>query len=145
MLGIFKSVKVETFYREIALLHPRGDAVIIEAPWYLESNFNPLYLSQKVHGQRVLIGFIGGLCAGPLYGELKYGIPGFKFRNFVWLTDVLAGRVTADYLVLRRRGIEGARTIDMNYDQCEQAIRDRFGPPWRRSKNALVFKLRSGA
>jgi len=138
-------VKVEAFYAEVAQLHPRQDAVIIEAPWYLESNFNTLYLSQRVHRQRLIIGFIGGLCAGPLYGELTSDRPGFDFRNFAWLTDVLAGRISADYLVLRRAGIEGARKIDMNFDVCEQAVRERFGPPWRGSENALIFKLRSGA
>ncbi len=139
------SLEVEPFYTEIAQLHPQGDAVIIEAPWYFESNFNPLYLSQQVHGQRVLIGFIGGLCAGPLHGELKKGVSGLEFRNFVWLTDVLAGRVSADYLVLRRAGIDGARTIDMDFDECERAIRERFGSPWRSSENALVFRLDSGS
>lgn len=140
-----ESLQVEPFYTEIAQLHPNGDAVIIEAPWYLESHWNPLYLSQRVHGQRVLIGFVGGLCAGPLYGELKPEAAGLEFRNFVYLTDVLTGRIAADYLVLRRAGINGARTIDMDFDRCEQAVRKRFGAPWRTADNVLVFRLDSGA
>jgi len=150
------SLEVEPFYAEIAQLHPQGDAVIIEAPWYLESNFNPLYLSQRVHGQKVRIGFVGGLCKRhargeskrarerPLYGELRPEAPGLDFRNFIQLTDLLAGRETADYLVLRRSGIEGARKIDMNFAVCEAAVRERFGPPWRSSQTALVFKLDQG-
>jgi len=145
ILQAHASLTVEPFYAEIARLHPRGDAIIVEAPWYLESNWNPLYLSQRVHHQRVLIGFVGGLCAGPLYGELKKKVPGLEFRNFAYLTDVLAGKVTADYLVLRRSGIEGARTIAMDFDACELAVRKRFGVPWRASGDALVFKLNSGA
>jgi hypothetical protein len=137
-------LQVEPFYAEIAQLHPNRDAVIIEAPWYLESHWNPLYLEQRVHGQRVLIGFVGGLCAGPLYGELKLEVAGLEFRNFVYLTDVLAGRVSADYLVLRRAGIDGARTIDMDFDRCEQAVRKGFGAPWRTAENVLVFSLDSG-
>jgi uncharacterized membrane protein len=140
-----ESVEVEPFYAEIARQHPQGDAVIVEAPWYLESNFNPLYLSQAVHGQRVMIGFVGGLCAGPLYGELKRGAEGLEFRNFIYLTDLLEGRARADYLVLRRTGIDGARKIDMDFGQCERAVRARLGPPWRETKSALVFRLTGGA
>jgi hypothetical protein len=72
-------------------------------------------------------------------------VAGLEFRNFVYLTDVLAGRVSADYLVLRRAGIDGARTIDMDFDRCEQAVRERFGAPWRTAENVLVFRLDSGA
>jgi len=143
ILQAHESLQFEPFYTEIAKLHPRHDAVIIEAPWYLESNFNPLYASQRIHGQRVLIGFVGGLCAGRLYGELRPEVPGLKFRNFVWLTDVLSGTVSADYLVLRRTGIDGARPIDMKFQVCEKAIRERFGAPWRTTGNASVFKLDS--
>jgi hypothetical protein len=56
----------------------------------------------------------------------------------------LAGRIAAGYLVLRRAGIEGARTIDMDFDKCEQAARKRFGAPWRTAENVLVFRLDSG-
>ena len=145
ILRAHESIEAEPFYSEIAALHPKGDAVIVEAPWYLESNFNTLYLSQKVHGQRVLIGFIGGLCAGPLYGELKAEVPGLEFRNFTYLTDLISGRASADYLVLRRAGIEGARKIDMQFGKCERAVRARFGSPWRESGDALVFRLDAGA
>jgi len=144
ILKAHESLQFEPFYAEIAKLHPRRDAVIIEAPWYLESNFNPLYASQKIHGQHLLIGFVGGLCAGRLYGELRPEVSGLKFRNFVWLTDLLEGNVSADYLVLRRAGIEGARPIEMEFGVCEKAMRDRFGAPWRTTENALVFKLESG-
>ena len=145
ILRSHESLRFEPFYAEIAKLHPQRDAVIIEAPWYLESNFNPLYASQRIHGQRVLIGFVGGLCANRLYGELRREVPGLNFRNFIWLTDLLAGNASADYLVLRRAGIDGARPIDMQFEVCEKAMRGRFGAPWRSTANAVVFKLKSGA
>ena len=134
--------QTEPFYEEIAALHKDGEALIVEAPWYLESYTNPLNLQQEVHRQRVQIGFINGLCAGPLYGELTTAQPGMKFRNFVYLQELLDGTRTADYLVLRRRGMpEKTRVIEMDFDKCEQAVRAQFGEPWRESEFALVFRI----
>lgn len=143
ILKAHASLEPEPFYAEIAALHPQNDAVIVEAPWYLESNFNTLNYNQRIHHQRVLIGFVGGLCAGRLYGELRRDVQGLYFRNFIWLSDLVAGHVPADYLVLRRSGIDGARTIDMQFELCEQAVRERFGAPWRTTNDALVFRLDS--
>ncbi len=132
----------ESFYEEIAANHDRGETVIVEAPWYLESYFNPINLQQNVHHQRVQIGFINGVCAGPLYGELTIGQPDMKFRNFVYLQDLLDGTSTADYLVLRHRGMPDiTREIEMDFDKCAQAVRAKFGDPWRESEFALVFRI----
>ncbi len=131
----------EAFYHEIKDLHPTGDAVVVETPWYLESNWNALSLYQAVHQQRMIVGFVGGTCAGRLYGELKQDIEGLEFRNFVFLQDILDGEIKADYLVLRSRFPPGARAIDMNFSECEQAARSSLGEPWRTSDSALVFKI----
>jgi len=134
--------QAEPFYEEIAATHTEGEAVIVEAPWYLESYANPLNRQQEVHRQRVVIGFVNGVCAGPLFGELTAGQAGMRFRNFVYLQELLDGSRTADYLVLRRRGMpEFARVIEMDFDQCEQAVRTRFGEPWRETESALVFRI----
>jgi hypothetical protein len=132
----------EPFYAEIAANHDEGEAVIVEAPWHMESYSSPINLQQEVHRQRVMIGFINGVCAGPLFGELDIGQPGMKFRNFVFLQELLDGGREADYLVLRRKGMpENARVIDMDFNRCEQAIRAKFGKPWRESEFALVFRI----
>jgi len=131
----------EPFYEEIAQLHPAGDALVVEAPWHLESNWNALPLYQHVHGQRVMVGFIGGVCAGRLYGELRQDIDGMAFRNFTSVQDVLDGRVKADFLVLRSRAIAGARTIAMNFEECERAVRSVLGNPWRSTPSALLFRV----
>ncbi len=134
--------QAEPFYEEIAALHKAGEALIVEAPWHMESYFNPLNLQQGVHRQRVRVGFINGVCAGPLYGELTTGQPGMKFHNFVYLQELLDGSRTADYLVLRRPGMrEEIRAIESDFDKCEQAVRAKFGEPWRESGFALVFKI----
>lgn len=135
-------VEPEPFYAEIADRHPKGDAIVVEAPWWLESNWNPLPLYQAVHGQRVAVGFVGGVCAGDgLYGEIKRGAGIFDFDHFVFLQDVLDGTFPADYLVLRRKGPPGAREIPMDVERCETAARQSLGEPWRETDSALVFAL----
>ena len=134
----------EPFYQEIAAHHPGGDAVIVETPWYLESNWNGLPIYQQVHGQQVLVASVGGVCAGRLYGELRQDIEGLNFRHFVSLQSVLEGKTGADYLVFRTGSPPGAREIPMDREKCEQAIRESFGVPWRTTEHALVFRL-SGA
>ena len=141
-LAVADLQRSEDFYREIARRHPDGDAVVVEAPWHLESFSNPINLQQDIHGQSVLIGFVNGTCAGPLPGELKAGQPGMKFRNFVYLSDLLDGGRKADYLVLRRRGLkESARKIEMDFATCEKLLRERFGSPMWETDDALVFLL----
>jgi len=134
-------VNPEPFYAEIAKLHPEGDAVVVEAPWYLESHWNALPIYQAVHGQHVLVGFVGGTCADRLYGELRQDVDGLEFRHFVSLHAVLAGEVKANYLVLRKDHPKDARIIEMDYPKCEQAARAALGPPWRETETALVFRL----
>lgn len=133
--------RAEPFYAEIAADHEEGEAIIVEAPWHMASYSNALNLQQEVHRQRVMIGFVNGVCAGPLFGELNIGQPGMRFGNFVFLKELLDGTSRADYLVLRRKGMPpNARVIDMDFSQCEQAARERFGEPWRESEFALVFR-----
>jgi hypothetical protein len=141
----FDAIDVPAYYREIAAKHPAGDALVVEAPWYLESHWNPLPVYQQVHGQQLRVGFVGGVCARRLYGELREGRTGLSFRNFVRLGDLLNRPGEADYLVLRRSGLEGARDIDMRFDDCARAARAAFGAPWRETEEALVFRLRKNA
>lgn len=136
----------EPYLAEIAAAHPDGDAVIVYAPWHLESFYNALVLDQAVHGQRLRVGFVGGVCGTRLYGEVAPGNPGMRFENFVFLEDLLTGRRSADYLVLRKRHMDpDARPIELNFQECERRARDAFGEPWRESDYTLVFSLRRGA
>lgn len=135
----------EAFYEEIAALHEPGEALIVVAPWNLASYANSLNVQQEVHRQRVQIGFINGVCSGPFFGEITMGQPGMKFRNFVYLKDVLDGSPQADYLVLIRRFMSPmADKIDMDFDRCEQAVRAKFGAPWRETEYSLVFRITPG-
>lgn len=135
----------EAFYEEIAKEHQAGEALIVVAPWNLASYANPLNLQQEVHRQRVQIGFINGVCAEPFFGEITAGQPGMHFRHFVYLQDLLDGRRSADYLVLVRHFMSPyADKVDMNFDQCKQAVKAKFGDPWRETEFSVVFRLVPG-
>lgn len=133
-------VRMPDFYRDIAKAHPGGEAIIVEAPWWLESNWNALPLYQQMHGQQVRIGFVGGLCAGTLYGETDPSVSGLAFRNFVHLRDLVKGKASADYVVFHTRGLPGARALPMDAERCLAALRDAYGEPWRRDEDAWVFR-----
>ncbi|NND44345.1 MAG: hypothetical protein HKN58_03405 [Xanthomonadales bacterium] len=138
-------VRTPDFYRDIAAAHPNGNAVIVEAPWWLESNWNALPLYQRVHKQQVRIGMIGGVCAGDLYGEIDPDTPGIALRNFLHLSALLEGRQQADYVVFRDQGPAGARSIAMDTGACLDAMQRAWGPPWRRDGNAWVFRPARGS
>ncbi len=140
IVALLDPVPVEPFYREIALAHPEGDALVVEAPWHLETFWNPLHRYQRVHRQRLAIGFVNGVCAPRFYGELDPATPGLQFANFVYLADLLAGRVRADYLVLHRASVPGARELPVEIEACISAARARFGAPWRETPTAVVFR-----
>lgn len=132
----------EAFYEEIAAQHESGEALVVVAPWNLASYANPINRQQEVHRQRVQIGFTNGVCSGPFFGEITAGQPGMKFRNFVYLADLLDGSRSADYLVLTRRFMSHwADEVDVDFDRCEQAAREKFGAPWRETEYSLVFRI----
>lgn len=134
-------VVVESFYEEIAQLHPEGGALLVETPWYLESNWNALPIYQATHGQHVAVAFVGGTCADRLYGELGNDMKSLEFRHFVSLRSVLEGKTEASYLVFRTAPPKGAREIPMDRQKCEESIKDAFGEPWRTAEGVMVFSL----
>lgn len=144
-IEVFDDYTVPGFYAEIAQDHPNGDALVIEAPWHLESFWNTFHLNQQVHGQRVRVGFVSGLCAEQVKGEIDPDVAGMHFRNFVRLSELLEGEAEGDYLVLHRRGVPGSRIHRYDVDACADAARAAFGPPWRETGDALVFRIPVGA
>ena len=76
---------VSPFYIELAK-QPAETLKILEAPWYYEWAFNPFPFYQRIHRQRVAIGFVRSE-PEPL-GEAAALDPRFRFQNFVHLKDL---------------------------------------------------------
>ncbi|MCC7326602.1 MAG: hypothetical protein IT521_07340 [Burkholderiales bacterium] len=135
---------VPEFYRRLALA-PAGSLTLIEAPWRLESHFNPHPWYQEIHRQNVIIGLTTPLCGVREFGEYPEGYPGFRFAHFAHLSAILRGRdYGADYLVMHvlpwsAPAGDSARWPDVA--RCLPAIEAALGPPVFRDEQIVVFKL----
>ncbi|MGD9021939.1 MAG: hypothetical protein PVF46_09080, partial [Lysobacterales bacterium] len=136
---------VPAFYRQMARM-PAGSVTLAVAPWYMEWHWNAWHLYQQVHRQRIIAGFISGLCVEDTYGEFPPGQDGLEFDNVVHLSQ-LAEQPTpvADYLVFETntpfQPAQRARP-DLDLGECERRIGGRFGPPLVDDGTVLAWKLR---
>jgi len=137
---------IPAFYRQLAK-RPPGSVTLIEAPWRLESNFIPFPWYQAVHRQFVKIGLVTPICGVRDFGEYPPGAPGLRFRNFVHLSDILAGKnAGADYLVMHRKAWKTPPDADVEWpavDACLPAIVANLGPPMYRDESIVVFDLQA--
>jgi hypothetical protein len=135
---------VPAFYRLLATLPP-ASRTLIEAPWRLESNFNPHPWYQQVHRQRVRIGFVTPVCGQRDFGEYPED-PGLRMRGFAHLAAVLRGETRgADYLVLHPRPWKTPPDADVDWPDvapCLAAAEAAFGPPVFRDEDLTVFALK---
>jgi hypothetical protein len=136
---------IPAFYRELAK-RPPGSATLIEAPWRLESNFDPHPWYQQVHRQLVKIGLVTPTCGVRDFGDYPASVTELRFRNFVHLSDVLAGHASgADYLVMHVVPWKTPpdATVDWpDVEACLPTIRARLGEPIYRDDRIVVFGLR---
>lgn len=134
------------FYDQLARLPP-ASVTLIEAPWNLESQFNPLPFYQQRHRQLVKIGMVDGVCGERSFGEYPESARGLRMRHMVHLSNVLRGkRYGADYLVVHKipwtiaPGVPPTQWPDMG--RCLPSISERLGPPLFDDDQIAVFDLR---
>lgn len=133
------------FYAQLSTLPP-GSITLAVAPWYLEWHWNAWHLNQQVHQQKIMAGFVSGLCVDSTFGEFPPDAHGMRFTNVIHLTE-LAGQADplADYLVFEKgmpfQPAERARP-DLDLEQCERKVRALFGPPLMEDGTLLAWKLR---
>lgn len=131
---------IPEFYKKLGETPNRY--TIIEAPWYLEWQFDQLNFFQAVHHQKVMIGFLDGLCTGDRYGEYPIAASNkLLMKYFVFLNLLTASNSPADFLVIHRQPPPGAPVIP-ELHQCIDIIKTRFGSPVFEGKQILVFNLR---
>jgi hypothetical protein len=136
---------VPQFYRDLATRPPES-VTLIEAPWRLESHFNPHAWYQQVHRQRVLIGLTTPWCGRRDFGEYPEGTPGFRFANFVHVPAVLRGETYgADYLVMRVKPWSvppGEEVPWPDIERCLPDVEAKLGAPVFRDGQIAVFALK---
>jgi hypothetical protein len=132
------------FYRQLAKL-PAASITLIEAPWRLESNFDPLPWYQQVHRQYVKIGLVTPMCGVRDFGEYPPRTHQLRFRFFVHLADVLDGDTSgARYLVMHRKAWKTPPDAVVDWpdlDACLPRIERALGAPVYRDDDLVVFDL----
>ena len=135
---------IPAFYRELALQPPRT-LTLIEAPWRLESNFDPFPWYQQVHRQYVKIGLVTPVCGVRDFGDYPASVTQLRFRNFVHLSDLLEGRVEGgDYLVMHLKPWKTPPDAEVEWPDvaaCLPGIAAKLGVPVYRDDNLAVFDL----
>lgn len=136
------------FYAELARLPP-ASITLIETPWNLESQFNPLPFYQQRHRQRIKIGMVNGVCGERSFGEYPESERGLRMRHVAHLSALLRGkRYGADYLVVHRTpwtiapGVPPTQWPDV--EACLPLIRAQLGTPVFTDDQIVVFALRRG-
>jgi hypothetical protein len=132
---------VPDFYQDIA--DEPGSWEVVEAPWRFETTMSPLQEYQRVHGRRVRIGMISGLCAQWTWGEVD---PGDAVRldlpQFIFLSDLVDGNIPEKnrFVVFRLApAFEPVRELPA-VDECVSAFREVFGLPWFEDDSHVVFR-----
>ncbi len=139
---------VPDFYRQLAQKPPRT-LTLIEAPWRLESNFNPHPWYQEIHRQYVKIGLTTPVCGVREFGEYPATVRAFRFDQFAHLSEILAGKsYGADYLVMHLLPWKTPPEAEVEWPDvqaCLPAIEAKLGTPVYRDGQIVVFALkRSG-
>jgi hypothetical protein len=137
---------IPAFYRRLAN-RPPASLTLIEAPWRLESNFIPFPWYQAVHRQLIKIGLVTPVCGVRDFGEYPASASGLRFRNFVHLSEILAGNhYGADYLVMHLTPWKTPPDADVEWPDvaaCLPAIVAKLGPPTYRDDSIVVFDLKT--
>lgn len=137
---------IPAFYRELAK-RPPASVTLIEAPWRLESNFDPYPWYQQVHRQYIRIGLVTPVCGVRDFGEYPATETGLRFRYFVHLSEILAGRsYGADYLVMHVAAWNTPPDADVQWPDvaaCLPKIVAKLGAPTYRDDTIVVFDLKS--
>jgi hypothetical protein len=136
---------VPAFYRELAKAPP-GSLTLIEAPWRLESHFNPHVWYQRVHRQNVMIGLVTPVCGTWTFGEYPETYAGVKLAHMAHLSALLRGTTYgADYLVMHVRPWRMENDIKLDWPDvavCLPAIESALGPPVYTDDQMAVFDLK---
>jgi len=136
---------VPEFYRTLGK-KPPATITLIEAPWRLESNFDPHPWYQEIHRQFVKIGLVTPVCGDRSYGEYPATVTGLRLRQFAHLSSVLAGKsYGADYLVMHLAPWKTPPDAEVEWPDvlaCLPAIEAKLGPAVYRDEQIAVFDLK---
>jgi len=144
-LAAERAIPMSPFWASLAS-RPRGSIVVAAAPFAFESYDWGGARWERVSHQRVVPGWVTGLCVDRRYGELP-DLPGLDFANAVRLSDERAlASYPIDYVAWQKPWLpqDGNRHQRVGDDtaHCEGALRARFGAPVYEDGTLVVFRTR---
>lgn len=143
-LPYIEAIPLSSFWQSLAG-EPAGSLRIAAAPFYFESYNWDGARWERLSRQRVLPGYLTGLCVDQRGGEVPQS-PLFDFRNAVHLADEhsLAQR-DIDYVVWQKPYVQTSKgkpePIGDDTARCEAALRARFGPPAFEDPYLIAFHV----
>lgn len=140
----FAAMPLSPFWASLAD-RPRDSLRLAAAPFYFESYDWDAPRWERLSGQRVIPGYLTGLCVDRRAGELPRDAR-YRFANAVHLADAdaLAAR-GVDYVVWQkpyRLNVAGhIESIGADTAACEPVLRARFGTPSYEDSHIIVFPV----
>jgi Dolichyl-phosphate-mannose-protein mannosyltransferase len=147
VLAAQRTIPLSPFWRTLAD-HPRNSIVVAAAPFVFESYDWDAARWERVSHQRVVPGWLTGLCVDRRPGELPVR-DGLRFSNAVRLADARAlAAFPVDYVAWQKPWLprEADRRVAYGDDtaHCEPVLRQRFGPPVYEDAMLVVFRAPRG-
>jgi len=143
--AFMNELEVPDFYDDIAA--EPGNWEVVEAPWHFETTMSPLQEYQRVHGRRVRIGMVSGLCTEWTWGEIEPdNAERLDLPQFVFLSDLVDETLLPRnrFVIFRLQpAFELVRELPA-VDDCVSAFREAFGSPWYEDEEHVVFRVVDG-
>ena len=141
-LAAQRSIPLSPWWSTLAA-RPRASTVVAVAPFNFESYDWDAARWERVSGQRVVPGWLTGLCVDRRPGELPAG-EGFRFANAVRLADAQAlAAFPVDYVAWQKPWLPREQDRHVRYGddtaRCEPALRSRFGAQDYEDAPLVVF------
>jgi hypothetical protein len=142
-LPYMAKIPLSPFWSRLAA-SPPGSVTVAAAPFYFESYDWDAPRWEAIGRQRVIPGYLTGLCVERRDGEIP-DAPAFRFENAVHLAN--AAELAAhgvDWIVWQKPFVQTGRgrpeDVGRDTAHCEAALRERFGPPAYEDAQLVAFR-----
>ena len=124
---------------------PRDSVKIVASPFYFESFHWDAARREQISHQRVMPGYLTGVCVEHRWGEVPMG-HGFRFQNVGYLGDPNDLIKRGFDLVVYQKPVkvmtnQGEVELGKDTTTCEKALRELFREPVYQDEWLVVFPL----
>lgn len=123
------------FYKEMGS-YPPGTFTIVEAPYHYDGLLTFSY--QLTHRQKLLMGFVNGLCSKSRRGEVPVSFANIDFNHFIAIKNKneLVDK-NVDFVIFHKN-------TGLNVSKCIETYQHWFGDPYFEDRDIIVFSIKVG-